>query len=173
MHGAGAGSLREQLANEMRRRADTAGSEVQLAGLSLQERDQFRDRMRRHRRIDDQHVVPRGNLDDGCEIAIEPQAPFGKESRRCHGRHPHGDKGVAVGGLLQDIGEADRLDRARPVFDHDAPAFACVQLARNDAAGRVRRRSRRRWHDNANVSRRIGLAVCERSGGHRKCDEAG
>ena len=71
----------EQFRRHVAAGADRRGADVELAGLLLRERDDVRDRLRRKRRMREQHHRHRGDQPDGGEILARIVAGIGIEAR--------------------------------------------------------------------------------------------
>ena len=114
--------------------------------------------------MNDEDVVRGGELDHGSEIGFEPKADVRQQrgSRRC--RQGDREDRVSVRRLLENLGGANRLNRAWLVLDDDPPAFAFCKLISDDAAHDVRRRAGGGRPDNADHVRWIWLSGDRRDG---------
>src|SRR5204862_1301963 len=96
------------------------GRVAHLARLRLYQLDQLLHAVRRERRVRHQNERPRGDVDDGREIAHRVVRQLRIQVRRDGDRRIRGEEqGVAVGGRLGDVIGAYGAARAGAVLDHD------------------------------------------------------
>jgi hypothetical protein len=163
--GLDAGLKLEQFAEKMRRRAEAARRERVLAGVFLQIRDQFRHRVDRNGRIDDQNVVAGADSNERREIDVVFERRIGKERRRGRDRGGDGQDRMTIGRLLEHLHRADRGQGAGLVFDHHLPALAVRQRVRDHACQDVGRRRSGVRHDDPNDIRWKRFRKCGLEGG--------
>ena len=176
MDGAGARTLREHLADEMRRSSDAAGGVMQLAGLSLEQSDQFGNRTApAPTGLTTSTLYPVEILTIGARSRSSRSPSLRKKRRRrhvsaCPSPSAYGRRPVASGHRRRRWSGSRpagfRPTRASP----RSPARSVAMMRLAD----IGRRSGRGRHDNTDVPRRIVLGLRERSGGHRdvRCRQA-
>src|SRR5512132_17515 len=146
----------EQLAGEMRRQAVARGGEIELARISLRERDQLGHGSGRHGRIHHQDVGLRSDQADRSEIRFRVEIDLLVE-RGIRGKDGvvAGEQRVAVRRSVGDGLSRDVAACARPVVDHERLAEDLLELAAEDAREHVARPTRREGHDEGHRPRRI------------------
>jgi hypothetical protein len=118
MDNIGAGLRLEPFRDEMRRIAVTRGAIIELAGIGLGLRDEFADRARRERRIDDQQLGTVGYFGDGDKIPRRVVVAVSRHSRQHRKRaHIAEQQRVAVGFGIGDRLGADHAAAADAVLD--------------------------------------------------------
>jgi hypothetical protein len=140
----------EELTDQVRGGAETAGRERVLSRVALQIGDQLGHRMNRYLRIDHQHVVCGADADQGCKISLKVERCVGLQPGQRGDRRGNAQQRVPVGGLLQHVAGTEHHHRPGLVLDNDVPAFAVGQRAGNDAREDVRRCADRPRDDGAN-----------------------
>jgi len=145
-----AGLELEQLAEQVRGRAEAARRERVLARVFLEIGDELRHRIDRDRRVDHQNVIGRADLNERREITLDSELCIGNESGDRGKRRGDREQRVAVGRLFENFGDADRHDGAGLVLHDHVPAFALRQRRGDDAGEDIGWRARRVRHDDAN-----------------------
>ena len=138
-----AGLRLEEFADDVADRADAAAAVGDRVLLLLRPRDELGDRLRRHRRMHDEHVGHRADVRDVREALDRIVGRrLEHERRQADRRGVRHHQRVAVGRGARDLGRADRRARAGLVVDDDRLAELLGQQRRR--AGARRRRSIRR-----------------------------
>ena len=138
-------------------------AKVELAVLPLRQRDQFGDRLRRHRGMHQHDIAARRDQSDRREILARVVADVGIE-RRIDRQRARGDQQrVAVGRGLGDLARRDGAAGAAAVLDHDGLAEARAHPLGDDARDHVVAAAGRVGHDQRDrVGRIIRRAGCRR-----------
>ena len=135
----GAGELGEPNRREVRRLADAVVAAGELAGIGAQMGDEFRDRVRRHRRVQHQHVRPPDHVRDrqqvlGTVLQVAEQG-IGDRLRADVAQQD----GVAVRPGAHHLHGADGAAAARLVLRHRVLVPALLQVRgeqpRHDVGG--------------------------------------
>ena len=149
----------------VRRGADARRAVGELAGLLLRERDELGERLRRHRRIDDQDVGRGRGERDRREILDRVVGHLlvehGIERQRAR-RH---QEGVAVGRGARDALDADHVAGAGAVLDEELLLERLGEMLGHDARDDVGAAGGRGGHDDAHGAGGPGLRL--RLGGER------
>ncbi len=152
-----AGHHLEQRAGDIERRADAAGRQVDLARIGLGIGDEFRNRFRRHRKIDvhDQRNGGDARHRRGVadEVEIQMLIKRGIDRVRRHGQQQR----VAIRRRLDDQLGADVGAGARPIFNDERLTELFRQPLADQPPDDVGRTSGRHGHDHAHRPRRISL----------------
>ncbi len=154
VHDIDAGDLVEELAGQMRHRADAGRGAVELARIGLGVIDQFLDRMHRHVGIDHQRV--RDQPDDGDRLELLQQI-VGRGLHR--GVERVGRRREQHGGAVRRRGRhrlhGELTAGARPRLDHDRLAPDLLQVLADDPRKDVGARPDQDFHRMVRIRLRL------------------
>ncbi len=155
----------EQLARKMRRGADAGMGEVVVLAR-LDERGQFLDVLRRHRRVDAQEIGRVARHRHGQEVLVRIVRHFGVEARIDHVARGHEQDRVAVGRRLRRVAHAEIAAGAALVLDDELLLELLRKLLRDQPRRDISGARRGKWHDD--LDRMVGIAGCLRVAGDGK-----
>ncbi len=166
MHCVELGGVLEQLCIELAHAARPGAAEVELAGVGLHMRNEFLERLRRHGRVDHQHVGRARQLRDGCEVLDRVVAHVGLgervgQVRALRGHHQR----VAIGLGTRHLGAGDGAARTGPVVHHHRSAQRLGQRLGIEPSDQIDRAARGERHHQRDRPRRKRL--CAGSEGQR------
>ena len=81
--------------------------------------------MDRNRRVDHQDVIAGTGLDQRREVCLQVELRIGNERWNSRNGSSHGQEGMPISRLMEDLRRADGHHRPRLVLDHHFPAL-CV-----------------------------------------------
>ncbi len=139
--------LLEQFAGQVLARSRARRSIGQLAGVFLQIRHQFGNRVYRQLGIDDEHIGRGCHQADRREILLGVEGLVGVERRVGRVTARREQQRIAISGGLGNHACGDRPARASPVFHNHGPAQPGAQVIGNQARDDVCRAARRKSHD--------------------------
>ena len=120
MHHVESGLLLEEFSGEVTRAAYPARPISDPSGIRLDECDEFRKRIRRDRRMNDEHEIQHRDKADRNQICRRMERNLGvgqrSDRKRSHGTEKHG---VAVRGRLRDILRCDYSAGTPAVLNDD------------------------------------------------------
>ena len=152
----------------MRLRGRAGGPVIELARLGLGQRDEFRQRARRHLGVDRKQQRVLDQDGDRLEIALEVEAELRVERRIDRERGRHDQQRVAVRRRLGDGVGADHRARARAVLDDDRLAERFLEVWLQQPRHDVLRRAGLRGHDDADRPARIVVRLRVGGAGQRE-----
>ena len=142
-----------------------------LPGCCLGQRDQLRDRLRRHRRMHQHDSALGGDQADRRKILARVIADIGIERRIDRKRAGAADhQRVAVGLGLRDLARRDGAAGAAAVLDDDLLAERLAHLVGDDARDGVVAAAGRIGHDQRDRAGRIVLRRSGAAGQRRRSD---
>jgi len=123
---------------DVRGAADAGRRVLDHSGPRLGKRDEFLDRVRRHRRVDDQHVAVRDvDLRDRCEVVHGVERQLLVVRRVCRLRAVGDQHRVTVLRRPRDQLGADGAARAGSVVEHERLAQCLHHPLRHGARGHL------------------------------------